>query len=86
MCLPGSYHNRCHLLVAVTRSLGHLPPLGLSLGDYHGLLQLLVPDLPLAAVKNAWSTAVALQEGVQWGGRDGGVGSRYRSSMPFRMP
>ena len=36
------------------------------MGDYHSLLQLLCPDLPLAVVKNAWSSAAAIQAGGCW--------------------
>lgn len=61
--LTGTHHNRKAFLAAAQRSLLPLNTAGqLAFGDFHSLLQLLCPDFPASVVKNAWSSAVAIQE------------------------
>lgn len=61
--LPAAtHHNRKMFLACARRCLAPIAQAGkLSLGDVHSLLLLLCPDFPLVAVKNAWSSAVAIQ-------------------------
>jgi hypothetical protein len=59
----GTHFNRQCFLVTAQRSLAPLAAAGrLSFGDMHSLLQLLCPDFPTSVLKNAWSSAVAVQE------------------------
>jgi hypothetical protein len=59
----GTHHNRKAFLAAAQRSLLPLNAAGqLAFGDVHSLLQLLCPDFPASVVKNAWSSAVDIQE------------------------
>lgn len=63
--VSGTHFNRKCFLVSAQRSLGPFSAGAagrLSFGDAHSLLQLLCPDFPAAVVKNAWSSAVAVQE------------------------
>lgn len=61
--LPAATHHNCKVFLAcVRRTLTPTAAAGrLSIGDVHSLLLMLCPDFPLAAVKNAWSSAVAIQ-------------------------
>jgi hypothetical protein len=75
----GSHSNRLALLLAAQHSLhgaltattataaggGANEAPRLTRGDVSSLLQLLVPGFPLASVKQAWSSAVAIQ-GCEW--------------------
>jgi hypothetical protein len=63
--VSGTHFNRKCFLASAQRSLGPISAGAagrLSFGDAHSLLQLLCPDFPAAVVKNAWSSAVAVQE------------------------
>ncbi|KAF6265558.1 hypothetical protein COO60DRAFT_862401 [Scenedesmus sp. NREL 46B-D3] len=60
--VTGTHHNRKVFLACARRVLAPTAAAGrLSMGDVHSLLLLLCPDFPLACVKNAWSSAAALQ-------------------------
>lgn len=63
--VAGTHFNRKCFLASAQRSLSPVSAGAagrLSFGDTHSLLQLLCPDFPAAVVKNAWSSAVAVQE------------------------
>lgn len=62
--VAGTHFNRKCFLVAAQRCLAPLSSAAgrLSFGDAHSLLQLLCPDFPASVLKNAWSSAVAVQE------------------------
>jgi hypothetical protein len=63
MVPAGTHFNRKCFLVAAQRCLAPCNAAGrLSFGDVHSLLQLLCPDFPPSVLKNAWSSAVAVQE------------------------
>jgi hypothetical protein len=59
----GTHFSRKCFLVPAQRCLAPCNAAGrLSFGDVHSLLQLLCPDFPSSVLKNAWSSAVAVQE------------------------
>eukprot|EP00877_Chromochloris_zofingiensis_P007699 jgi/Chrzof1/3182/Cz12g14260.t1 len=61
-------YNRQIFLGCFRKAVAHLASSAthLTQGDCHSLLQLLCADMPVGAVKNAWSSAVALQAGANY--------------------
>ncbi|KAK9812832.1 hypothetical protein WJX72_004418 [[Myrmecia] bisecta] len=54
-------HNRRTFLAVAKRTLAHVHRIGeLSLEDFHSLLQLLCPDIPLRVVKSAFKAALGV--------------------------